>query len=336
MTELKTIDSYREYGGTDIVLRPYFNPDSENMGLEKYGQVFFEGTGMIQDLRATEINGVIRYVTGLDEYANNVKILPDEEKKARVKQIRETIAKLEEELFFNKVDPKDKDFWSKVKLAPTNPEYWKNIKLAASNNDVYLDPNDPNDLVKIIAIENWGFDEVAPSLEQAELMANPPKFYLDKRTDTRAKDGKIKEIRDRATYELYKIKLETPQDLFLLCKNILPIANNYKLKDKIEIFYGDLSNFIDGTSIEKDKKKAPLKFLEWKDKTKEYLNIRAYVLEGIFLKHIVTKGDNKMYIKSTGSMLGGNIEESIEHLKQPMNERDLDTLQQIIEKYWQR
>ena len=121
-----------------------------------------------------------------------------------------------------------------------------------------------------------------------------------------------------------------------MAKNILPIGNSYKTRDKIEIFYCDLSSFIEGTSIEKDKKKAPQKFLDWKSKTKEYLTIRALVLESIFLKHLVTKADNKIYNKATGSMLGGNIEECVEHLKQVQNERDLLDIQEVIEKHWAR
>lgn len=336
MAENVNVTKYREYGGTDIVLKPYFLEGRENMGLEQYKQVFFDGTGLIQQLRAIEINGVVRYITGLDEFAPDVKILQDKEKEARIKQIRETVAQLELEIFMNKVDVKDKDFWAKVNLAPTNEKFWSKVILAASNQEVYFDPNEPMDLLKIIAIENWGFDEVAPSKEQADLLSSPPKLYLEKRTDTRHVEGQLKELRDKAIYELYKIRMETPQDLFLLAKNILPIANSYKTRDKIEIFYGDLSSFIEGTSIEKDKKKAPQKFLDWKSKTKEYLTIRALVLESIFLKHLVTKADNKIYNKATGSMLGGNIEECVEHLKQVQNERDLLDIQEVIEKHWAR
>ena len=35
-------------------------------------------------------------------------------------------------------------------------------------------------------------------------------------------------------------------------------------------------------------------------------------------------------------MLGGNIEECVEHLKQVQNERDLLDIQEVIEKHWAR
>lgn len=333
-----SINYYREYSPVDIVIKPYFKPDIPNMGLERYGQVLFDGAEIVQSLRSKESNGVARYITGLDEFADSVKRIHDsKERLAKIKSIRNTVSILEFEIFANKVDPEDPDFWKKVSLSPINEEYWKNVNLRIDNEGKILDPNDPKDLLIIYAIENEGFDDIAPSYEAAEKSSKPPKFYLEKRRDVRIEDGKLKELRDRAIFELFKIRMEAPQDLFILAKNILPIAmGNYKIKDKVEIIYGDLSDYIEGVSVEKNKKQAPVRFLQWLQKDKEYLTIRAYVLEAIFLKHIITKADNKMYIYSTGSMLGGNIEEAIEHLKQPMNQRDLDTIQSEIDPIWNR
>lgn len=330
------VETYRTYSPTDISIRPYFDPNIPNMGLEKYGQVFFEGTGMMQSLRSIEINGVPRYITGLDEFSDSVKRLPEKEREARIKNIKETVSKLEYEIFFNKVEPDDPNFWEKVNLKPTNEDFWSQIVIVVGNEPYYLDPRDPRDLLKIIAAENGGFDDVAPSLEAARNMTKPPKFYLEKRRDVRIEEGKLKMTRDNAIYELVKLRLEEPQKLFWIAKNILPIANSYRKTDKIEILYGDLNDYIEGKSIEKNKKQAPVKFLEWVKKDEEYKQIRAYVLEAIFLKHLVTKGDGKIYIKDTGSMLGGNIEEVVEHLRQPINQSDLDYIQNKIDAIWSK
>lgn len=330
------VETYREYSPTDITIRPYFDPEVENMGLEKYGQVFFEGTGMLQSLRCREANGVVRYTTNLDEFALEIKRLPEDQQKARIKEIRETVSKLNEEIFAVKVPTNDKDFWAKVELRPTNEEFWKTVQIAVGNQPLYLDPRKPEDLIVIIAAEGGGFDDIAPSLEDAKKMVKPPKFYLEKRRDVRINEGKLKISRDNAIYELYKIRMEQPQRLFLLAKNILPIANSYRKTDKIEILYGELSDFIEGISIEKNKKKAPVTFKNYVEKSDEYLTVRAYVLEAIFLKHFVTKSDNKIYIRETGSMLGGNIEECIEHLKNPMNQNDLNFVEEKIESIWSK
>ena len=330
------LDKYREYSNVDISIKPYFNPDIPNMGLEKYGQVFFEGTGMLQSLRSTEINGVVRYRTNLDEFSLDLKRLPESERLARIKMIRETVAKLDYEIFANKVSPDDEDFWGKVNLKPTNENFWSGIQIAVGNQGMFLDPNNPKDLLIIIAAEGWGFDDVAPSLEEAVNMIKPPKFYLEKKRDVRIQDGKLKLSRDRAIAELYKLRMEEPQKLFWLAKNILPIANSYKPSDKIDILYGELNDYIEGASIERNKKLAPVKFMEWLKKDAEYLTIRAYVLDAIFLKYLVTKADNKIYVRDTGSLLGGNIEECIEHLRQAVNQRDLEFIEDKIKSTWNK
>lgn len=327
---------YRDYSPTDICIKPYFDPNIPNMGLENYGQVFFEGTAMMQSLRSIDINGVERFITNLDEFSMDIKALPEKEKEARIKNIRQTLAEIEYEIFFNRVDPTDPDFWEKINLKPTNREFWSQLYIVVGNLPYFLDPNDPRDLLKIIAAEGGGFDEVCRSLEEARNSIKPPKFYIEKRKDVRVEDGKLKMSRDRAIYELFKLRMEEPQKLFLLAKNILPISNSYKINDKVEIFYGELNDYIEGTSIEKNKKLAPVKFMDWLKKDQEYLQIRAFVLDGVFLKYLVTKADNKIYIKDTGSLLGGNIEECIEHLKSPVNQRDLDFIQEKVEASWNK
>jgi hypothetical protein len=46
----------------------------------------------------------------LNEFAPEVKALPEEEQEAKVKQIRMVVAQLEKELAANVVDPEDKEF----------------------------------------------------------------------------------------------------------------------------------------------------------------------------------------------------------------------------------
>jgi len=332
------VSNYREYSSKDISIKPYFDPTVANMGLEKYGQVFFEGTGMMQSLRSIEINGVERYITGLDEFAPSVKsIKDDKEREAKIKSIRDTVSRLEYEIFFNKVDPKDASFWEKVNLKPTNAEFWGKVFIVVGNQPLYLDPNDPTDLLKIIAAESGGFDEVAGSLDEVKNELNKStKFYLDKERDIKIEEGRLKMTRDKALYELYKMRMEAPQGLFWIAKNLLPIANSYRQTDSPDIFYGQLSDYIEGLSIEKNKKIAPLRFLEWVEKPEEYKRIRAYVLESIFLKHLITKADNKIYDRESGSMLGGNIQEVIEYLRQATNQRDLDLIESRIDKVWNK
>jgi hypothetical protein len=337
-TEEKTVsnfvDHYRQYRTTDITIKPFVEKGVPNMGLEKYGQALFEGAMHDQQLRCTIINGVTRYLTGLDEYAVSVKRLPEAERKAKVKAIRETIIKLEDEIYGNKLEIDDKDFWSKTVFAPTKTEYWERVSFSIGNEGLTLNPHDPHELILIIAAEAGGFDDIAGSFEEAKGSPKPPKFYLEKKRDAEIDEAKVKQLRDRAVYELMKVFMEEPQRLFVLAKNLLPISNSYRKTDAVLTWYGHLSSFIDGSGVEMDKKKAPGKFLNIIQKPEEYLNIRAYVLEAAYLKKIITKADNKIYNRETDTLLGANLEEVVEYLRQPTNQVELDNIMEQIDAIW--
>ena len=65
---------------TAIAVRPFFDQQATNMGLEDYGMSLFDGVTHQEQLACLEINGVIRYVTGLNEYAPEIKKLSTEKK----------------------------------------------------------------------------------------------------------------------------------------------------------------------------------------------------------------------------------------------------------------
>ena len=166
-----------------VSIKPIVNPDSDNMGLQNYNLSLFPGTFQEEQLACLEKNGVKRYITGLNEFAPEVKNIKDPEQKAAViKDIRMTVAQLERELAANHLDPDSPDFWKEVKLLrPDNDEFWEKISVRCGNEPLFLNPkNDPFDLIKLKAIEAGGFSIVAKSWEDAQNMAKPPKFYLDK------------------------------------------------------------------------------------------------------------------------------------------------------------
>ena len=72
-----------------IAIKPFFNQKVSNMGLEKYGLSLFEGVYHEEQLTCIEQNGIKRYVTGLNEFAPEVKLIKNEEvKSAKIKEIK--------------------------------------------------------------------------------------------------------------------------------------------------------------------------------------------------------------------------------------------------------
>ena len=74
-------EKYQQDKDHAIAIRPYFDSAKENMGLEKYNMTLFDGVWHHESLACLERNGVARYVTGLNEFAPEVKMLSPEKKK---------------------------------------------------------------------------------------------------------------------------------------------------------------------------------------------------------------------------------------------------------------
>jgi len=187
MTKDFTInEKYQTGKDQKIAIRPFFDDQKENMGLEKYGMTLHDGVYHMEDLACLELNGIKRYVTGLNEFAPDVKNLPPGERELKVKEIRKVVAQLEQDLAANVIDPEDKEFWNKVTLLkPDNDKFWSRIEIRCGNDPVYLDPaKDPYDLIKLYAINAGGFSIVAKSLKLAKSSVREKKFYLDQLEET--------------------------------------------------------------------------------------------------------------------------------------------------------
>ena len=128
--EVKTLNTPKK-----VSIKPYFDPAIENMGLENYGLALFDGVYHEEQLACLEKNGIKRYVTGLNEFAPDVKLIRNpEEKEAKIKQIRKTVAELEKDLAANVIKVDDENFWDKVTLLkPNNDEFWGKISLRAGS-----------------------------------------------------------------------------------------------------------------------------------------------------------------------------------------------------------
>jgi hypothetical protein len=214
---------------TAIAIRPFFDKNASNMGLEIYDQVLFDGVKHHEQLACLEVNGVIRYITGLNEFAPEIKLLPVDQKEAKVREIRTAVAELERELASNVIDIDDKDFWNKVKLlSPTNKDFWNKIDLKCGNEPVYLDPKDPFDRVRLYAIEAGGFSIVAKSYEDARSKSKPPKFYLDKEEETVMVRTEYKKMRNKALAELQKLFDKNSTKLFYIAKVVDLNSTQYR------------------------------------------------------------------------------------------------------------
>ena len=321
---------------SQVTIRPYSAFADSNMGLEKYNMVVFEGVVHEEPITCLENNGIKRYVTGLNEFAPEIKALPEEERVAAVKEIRTIVAQLEKEIMLNVIDPKDEDFWSKVKLLrPDNSLFWDTIVMRFGNEPVYLDPIvDPNDLIKLRAIEAGGFSLVAKSLDEARKNGSTYKFYLDKYEETIAINTEVKKLRNKALAELQKLYDKNANKLFLMCKVIDANSTQYRKSTPNDVMYDNMDKYINGELVDKDKKKTASYFMEIATLDMETLKLRAIVKDANFYKLIATRGDGNIYHMKSGAVLGKNPSDVVLYLKNPLNEEILMDVAKNVEQFW--
>lgn len=320
---------------TAIAVRPYFDSSASNMGLEDYGMSLFDGVTHNEQLACLDNNGVVRYVTGLNEFAPEIKLLPTEEKEARVREIRRAVAELEQELAANVIDIDDKEFWNKVVLLkPNNAEFWNRISVSCGNEPLFLDPKDPYDRIKLYAIEAGGFSLVAKSLEDARAKAVAPKFYLDKEEETVMVRTEYKKLRNKALSELQKLFDKNSTKLFYIAKVVDINSTQYRKSTPNDVIYENMDNYIAGLAGETNKERAAKTFMETANLDMETLKIKSIVRDSVFFKYIVSKADGYIYHTKTNSLLGRNVSDVVEHLKNPLNEDILKDLNSACEKYW--
>jgi hypothetical protein len=320
---------------TKLAIRPFVDSNSGNMGLEEYGLSLYDGVRHHEQLACLENNGVIRYLTGLNEFAPEIKLLPQDEKEARIKQIRETVADLEKELAANILDIEDKDFWNQVKLLkPDNSEFWNKIEIKCGNEPLFLDMANPFDRIKLMAIEAGGFSIVAKSYDDARSRPVAPKFYLDKEEETSMIRTEYKKMRNKALAELQKLYDKNSTKLFYIAKIVDGNSAQYRKSTPLDVIYENMDRHINGEGAESNKERSARSFIEATSLDMETLKIKSIVRDSSFFKYIINKADGYIYHAKSGSLLGRNVSDVIEHLKNPLHEDILNELSSSVEKIW--
>tara|TARA_B100000497_G_scaffold42700_1_gene49705 strand:+ start:549 stop:1565 length:1017 start_codon:yes stop_codon:yes gene_type:complete len=336
MSDYTIVEKYQLGKSATIAVRPFFSPNKENMGLEQYGLSLHDGVYHEENLACLEINGVKRYITGLNEFDPKVKMLDPKKKKAKVKEIRAIVAQLEAELAANVVDPDDKDFWNKLTIMkPDNSKFWDKISLRCGNDPVFLDPEkDPYDLIKLHAINAGGFSIVAKSLREAKEMNNPPKFYLDTVQESLSTRTELSKIKNRALVELQKLYDGNTSKLIYVAKICDVDSVQYIKSTPNDILYENMDNYINGFGAESSKKKAAGQFLEVSQLPMEDLKIRALIKDALYYRFITTKAGGWIEPIDSGIRLGKRPSEVLEFLKKPENDETLTSILDKVEPYW--
>ena len=330
--DVTLIEKYQEGKNQSIAIRVFFDQTDENMGLENYGMSLFEGVVHQEELSCLELNGIKRYVTGLNEFAPEIKKLSTDKRNAKVREIRKAVAQLEADLAANIIDPEDPQFWNKVKLLRhDNHEFWSKINLRVGNDPVFLDPSsDPYDLIKLYAIEAGGFSIIAPNLRAAK--GGNYKFYLDKLETTVSTRTEISKLRNRALAELSTMYDSNNVKLFYVAKIVDDNSSQYNKSISHDVIYENMDSFIHGHGSEDNKRRAAQSFLDASRMSMEDLKIKSAIKDCAFYSFIRLSADGNYYFDSI--RIGKNTEDMVEYFKNPLNEELLNKLMDQVEYYW--
>ena len=113
-----------------------------------------------------------------------------------------------------------------------------------------------------------------------------------------------------------------------------PNSTQYKKSTPLDILYDNMDKYINGETVDKDKKKTAGNFLEVATLDMETLKLRAVIKDSNYYKLIATRGDGNIYHMKSGSMLGKNPSDILLYLKNPLNEDILLDVTTNVEQYW--
>lgn len=317
-----------------VSIEPFTANMTPNMGLEKYGQVMFDGVSQSEELACVELNHKWFYITGLDETSATVKgIKNKEERDAVIKNIRKIVAHLEFMDSRNVLDVDDVDFWSKVnKFYPTNQDYYSQISLKLDNKGLTLNyKEDVEHLVLLLAIEAGGFTMVAKSYEDAMSRPNPPKFYLRKEIDAVNNEVSFSKLQNKAVAKLENVLEENPSKLLVLTKVISLTGYRFNNHTPMNVLYKVCDSYIKGEGSEKNKKRAAENFIAYHDMDFQSLKIRSLVKDATYLGVISTGVDGSIYLSSSGTLLGRNLQDVYVFLGNPINEEIYSFVKEAVE-----
>lgn len=336
MEDYTIVEKYQQKKNKTIAIKPFFNPNKSNMGLENYGMSLYDGVWHEENLACLELNGVKRYVTGLNEFSPEIKKLSPGEKEIKVKEIRSVVHELEKELAANVVDVDDKEFWNKLTLMkPDNDAFWSKISLRCGNDPVFLDPSrDPYDLIKLHAIKAGGFSIVAKSLKAAKKMNPTPKFYLDTAEESLTTRTEFTKLRNKALVALEEMYNKNTTKLLYVAKIVDYDSTQYTKSTPNDVMYENMDNYINGEGTESSKKLSAEKFITASKLSMKDLKVNAIVKDCLFYKFITKKGNGWIETLDSNVKLGKIADEVAEFLKNPENEEILLNLQTKLEPYW--
>jgi len=358
------VQSTRKIKGL-VSIKPYVS-EKPNMGHEKYDEVLFPGTAQMDSVMCLTRDNIKTYITGLNEYSADIQsIRNDDEKLAKIRAIRETVAYMENAANANfKVSPKDcmnnygkisergeslDTFWDNVTMfqsvcvdkfdARGNriESYWDKLHVDLNNDGRALNLDDVHDLAIYHVISAGGFGLIAPSY--LFLPYQKDKYQdLHKTEDVATIKTEFPILKNKAAGILENMRVSGDNKLFYMAIMCAPQgAAQYKMGSfaatpQLQL-YADLDTYLSGKAgigI----KEAVNTFLKYNEMKIDEIENRCYVKVATELRLIDLKHNGQLCYLKKDANLGKNLEDIVSYLGNPLNQEILDHLRDSIVYEW--
>jgi Tfp pilus assembly protein PilP len=134
--------------------------------------------------------------------------------------------------------------------------------------------------------------------------------------------------------ELQKLFDKNSTKLFYIAKVVDINSTQYRKATPLDVIYENMDRYINGDGGESNKERAAKSFIETSNMDMETLKIKSIVRDSVFFKYIINKADGYIYHVKSNALLGRNVSDVVEFLKNPLNEDVLKDLSTATEKYW--
>jgi hypothetical protein len=97
-----------------------------------------------------------------------------------------------------------------------------------------------------------------------------------------------------------------------------------------------MDDYINGESFERNKERAAETFLQACKLSMEDLKLKSLIKDATYYKEIINKSDGFLHHRTTQTMLGRNVTDVMEYLKNPVNDEILKLLMDVVEIEWNK
>lgn len=284
------------------------------------GQGLTDNFTIVEELGYKTFFGVKRYLCGLDKEVLSYSDLSAEEKKAKMAEIDEIVARLEK-------------VFGPGQLDPTNQSLWGEVKLELTRKTTNLDLTEPKTELVYHCIKGGGFNTVAASLEEAR--NNGVKFYIVEPVEYAESRVSNTKVINKAIGLLDKLdETKGIDEMFYLAKYLLPVEKGYTKHTPKAMLYKDLDDYINANVVKLPKVRCASQFLEATKKPKIDIIITALVKDGLDYGFLYVNQAGEIKNNETSGIYGNTIERAVAHLQNPAYENELSNLKERVEKKW--